>query len=148
MHHRRRRVDSVVRVEQRLTSARRSDRGAAVVEFVLVGSLVVFLFLGVLQVGLLLHMRNVVVSSASEAVHVAARADGSCRDGTVRFDQLVRETLSDGVADGVRRPIACAPDPDTTGVLRLRVEVDLPLVFLPFGSVGVSATARAVQEGR
>ena len=147
MHHRRRRVVGIVRLQQRLTSRPYSDDGAAVVEFVLVGSLVVFLFLGVLQIGLLLHMRNVIVSSASEAVHTAARADGSCRDGVERFEQLVGEALSSSVTDGVRRPVLCGPDPDAAGVVRLQVHVELPLVFLPFGSVAVSSTAHAVQEG-
>jgi len=40
--------------------------GAAVVDFVFVTVLVVALFLLVLQVGLVLHVRNVLVSSAAE----------------------------------------------------------------------------------
>jgi len=127
-----------------------SERGSAPVEFVLVGSLVVFLFLGVLQVGLLLHMRNVVVSSASEAARAAAYADATCRDGVTRFEQLVGDSLSERVSAGIRRPVRCGPDDEVPGfeVVRLTAQVDLPLVFLPFGSVSVTATGRAVKEGR
>ena len=60
------------------------DRGSAVVEFVLVGTLLVALFLGVLQLGLYLHMRNVVVASLAEGAREAANADRDCADGTAR----------------------------------------------------------------
>ena len=147
MHDRRTRLRSVVR--QRLSDAGRValDRGAAPVEFVLVGTLVVFLFLGVLQLGLLLHMRNVIVSSASEAAHAAAKADATCGDGIARFEQLVAESLAERVSAGIRRPLRCGPDEASAAIVRLQVDVDLPLVFLPFGSVTVSATGRAIREG-
>ena len=123
------------------------DRGAAPVEFVLVGSLVVFLFLGVLQLGLLLHMRNVIVSSASEAAHAAAKADATCADGVARFEQLVAQSLAERVSAGIHRPVRCGPDESSAAIVRLSVDVDLPVVFLPFGEVTVSATARAIREG-
>ncbi len=148
MHNRRTRLGCVVPVRRHLTTTARRDDGSAPVEFVLVGTLVVFLFLGVLQLGLLLHMRNVVVASASEAARAAAHADASCRDGVARFEQLVGDSLSPAVLAGVRRPVRCGPDGDAPDVVRLTVDVDLPLVFLPFGSVSVTATGRAVQEGR
>lgn len=114
----------------------------------MVGTLVVFLFLGVLQLALVLHMRNVVVSSAGEAARTAANADRDCSDGARRFDHLVRAALSSRVADGVRRR-HCGLDSSRSGlpVVRFEAEVDLPLVFLPFGSVAVTATGRAFAEG-
>lgn len=132
-------------------SGRARDAGSAPVEFVLVGSLVVFLFLGILQLGLLLHMRNVVVSSASEAARTAANADQTCADARDRFRELIADSLSSRVSDGIRPPIGCGPDEDRASgatLVRVDVDVDLPLVFLPFGSVSVSATGRAVVEGR
>ncbi|HVE62497.1 MAG TPA: TadE/TadG family type IV pilus assembly protein [Mycobacteriales bacterium] len=129
----------------------RDDVGSAPVEFVLVGSLVIFLFLGILQLGLLLHMRNVVVSSASEAARTAANADRTCADARDRFRRLVHDSLSTRVSDGIRTPIACGPDGDPASgaaLVRIDVDVDLPLVFLPFGSVSVSATGRAIKEGQ
>ncbi|HVE98569.1 MAG TPA: TadE/TadG family type IV pilus assembly protein [Mycobacteriales bacterium] len=123
------------------------DRGSAPVEFVLVGSLVVFLFLGVLQLGLLLHMRNVVVASASEAARTAGNADRDCADAARRFDDLVASALSSRVVDGIRDR-RCTVDADAgASVVRFQVDVALPLVFLPFGSVSVTATGRALEEG-
>ncbi len=115
------------------------------------GSLVIFLFLGILQLGLLLHMRNVVVSSASEAARTAANADRTCADARVRFHDLVAGSLSARVSDGIRTPIDCGSVDDAVSgavLVRVDVDVDLPLVFLPFGSVSVSATGRAVKEGQ
>jgi len=151
VHDRRTRLRRVVRQRLRLAAApRESDGGSAPVEFVLVGTLVVFLFLGVLQLGLLLHMRNVVVSSAVEAAQAAARADAGCGDGVERFERLVGDALSTRVAAGIGRPVQCRVEVDPSGlpIVRLTARVDLPLVFTPFGSVSVTATGRAVREGR
>ena len=126
--------------------SRRRDDGSAPVEFVLVGSLVVFLFLGILQLGLLLHMRNVVVASASEAARTAGNADRDCADGAARFAQLLTAALSTRVADGITEQ-RCGPDPAARHIVRFEADVDLPLVFLPFGSVTVVATGRALEEG-
>jgi Flp pilus assembly protein TadG len=45
---------------------RPKDEGAAVVDFVLVTVLLLMLFLLVLQVGILFHVRNVLIESAAE----------------------------------------------------------------------------------
>lgn len=147
MHRRRQRLRGVLRRDLTVPP-RPHDAGSAPVEFVLVGSLVVFLFLGVLQLALLLHMRNVVVASASEAARTAANADRDCVDGARRFDELLRSALSSRVADGVRRrDCGLGQVAGGASVTWFAAEVDLPLVFLPFGSVTVEATARAVREG-
>lgn len=51
------------------------DDGSSVVEFTLVSVLLVGLFLGILQVALVLHTRNVLVSAAQEGARYAANAD-------------------------------------------------------------------------
>ena len=117
------------------------DSGAAVVEFVLVGVLVVALFLGVMQVGLTLHLRNVVVASLAEGAREAANADRDCADGTARAYDLVRDAAGVTVADGLA--FTCAEGE----VVALRVHGPLPLVFPPVGSVAIDATAHAYEEG-
>jgi hypothetical protein len=57
-----------------LVSPARDDSGAAV-EFVLVGVLVCALFLGILEIGLALHVRNTLVACAAEGARYAANAD-------------------------------------------------------------------------
>ena len=117
------------------------DSGAAVVEFVLVGVLVVTLFLGVMQVGLTLHLRNVVVASLAEGAREAANADRDCADGTARAYDLVRNAVGRGIADGL--VLTCAEDE----VVAIRARGTLPLVFPPVGSVPFDATAHAFDEG-
>lgn len=110
------------------------DDGAAVVEFVLVGVLVVTLFVGVLQVALFLHVRNVVVASLAEGAREAANADRDCADGAARTYDLVARSVGTRVADRLR--LSCVP-----GGLRVTGTVPL-LVPLP-----VDATAHAFEEG-
>ena len=51
------------------------DQGSSTVEFTLVSVLLVGLFLGVLQLGFVLHTRNLLVASAQEGARYGANAD-------------------------------------------------------------------------
>ena len=53
----------------------RADAGNSTVEFTLVSVLLVSLFLLVMQVGFVLHTRNVLVASAQEGARYGANAD-------------------------------------------------------------------------
>src|SRR3954454_8241111 len=76
----------------------RSEDGAAVVDFVLVSVLLVSLFLLVFQVGVVLHVRNVLVASAAEGARFGANADRSPEEGAARAQQVTREALGGSVA--------------------------------------------------
>ena len=54
---------------------RRDQRGAAVVDVVLVLVVLVPVVFGILQLGLVLFVRNTLASAASEGARVAATAD-------------------------------------------------------------------------
>ena len=131
---------------QRLRRELLTDRGAAVVEFVLVGVLVVALFLGVLQLALLLHMRNVVVASVAEGAREAANADRDCADGAARAHDLVAGALGGRVASGLDVTDCNVVTEDGVPLVRLRAHAALPLLFPPVGSVTVTATAHAIEE--
>jgi hypothetical protein len=122
------------------------DDGSAVVEFVLVGTFLVVLFLGIFQLGLVLYVRNVVVASAAEGARLAANADRTCEDGVARTSELLAGTLSSRVR--VTRA-ECGPD-QAGGVrlVRVDVRVELPLLLLPGlpAAVPVEATGRAFDE--
>lgn len=117
------------------------DTGSAVVDFVLVGTLLLFLFLGIVQIGLILHMRNVVTANAAEAARYAANLNVDPGAGGAKATQLTAAELSRTVADSM----TCSSR--LTGHL---VTVDcagqLPLSFLPLGSVHVHTVAHAVKE--
>lgn len=122
------------------------DDGSAVVEFVLVGTFLILLFLGIVQIGLVLYMRNVVVASVAEGARHAANADRTCDDGLARTSELLAETLSARVE--VTRA-ECGPD-EAGGapLVRIDVRVELPLLLVPGlpASVSVDATGRALDE--
>ena len=80
---------------------RQRQRGAAVVDFVLVLVLIVPLFLGVLQVALVLFVRNTVTAAASEGARYAATLDRQPADGAARTRAQIRGVLAGRYAHGV-----------------------------------------------
>lgn len=108
-----------------MTSAR--DRGSAVVDFVLVGGLLVLLFVAVLQLALALHVRNVLIDSAAQGARYAALAGHTPGDGAARTKELVTAELSARYADDVtvgRVEVGGVP------LVDVRVAAPLPLVGL------------------
>ena len=78
---------------RRLTDG--DQRGAAVVDFVLVSVLILGLLLAVLQVAVYVHVRNVVTASAQAGARFAANADVDSAAGAGRTVEVVaRATTS------------------------------------------------------
>ena len=71
------------------------ERGAAVVEFVLVMVLLVPLVLGIAQVALVLHVRNTLAAAASEGARASAPLGASPADGAARTRSMIRAALDD-----------------------------------------------------
>lgn len=71
------------------------DEGAAPVEFVLVGAVLTFLTLAVLQLGFAVYIRNVVHDAAVEGAYHAALADTSLADGVARTEDVVSRVVGD-----------------------------------------------------
>ena len=125
----------------------RGDRGSSVVEFTLVSVLLVALFLGILQLAIVLHTRNVLVSSAQEGARYAANADRSPADGALRTRQAIGEALGTGVRD--RMTVTPLPA-DLTGpapVVGMEVSGPVPVFFLPVGPIRLTVRGHAVDEG-
>jgi hypothetical protein len=122
------------------------DVGAAPVDFVLVGSLLTFLFLGVAQVAIDYHVRNVLAACAAEGARYGANADiADPQAAADRTNELITESLGSAYARAV------APDPQDTvngaPVVTVVVHTRLPLLawFLPAGPT-VTATGHALLE--
>jgi Flp pilus assembly protein TadG len=79
----------------------RGEEASAVVDFVLVMMLVIPIVLGVIQVGLVLHVRNTLTSAASEGARYGATIDRSAADGVERTRQAIRQGLSERYARDV-----------------------------------------------
>lgn len=125
---------------------RRHDDGAAVVDFVLVSVLVLALFLLVLQVGLVLHVRNVLISSAAEGARYAAAADRTPAEGADRARVAVTEALSSKVADRLTYT-ATTTSVDGAVVVEITVRGPLPVVFLAAGPLDITVHGHAFEEG-
>lgn len=128
-----------------MTSGRLGDDdGSAVVDFVLTSALVLFVFLAVFQLGLALHVRNTLVSCASEGARYGARAGSSPEQGAERARELIAGSLSARHSEGVSTSV------ETTGagveVLVVDVTAPVPLVG-PIGpSDGFEVSGRAFLE--
>ena len=127
-----------------VADSRYGDRGSAPVEFVLVGVLLTALFLGLLQLGLAMHVRNVLVASAHEGARYGANADRSPADGAAQARDLIVAALSARFASNVS---AAVEQHDGADVVVVRVEAPLPVIgwLSPAGTLRVSG--HALREG-
>ncbi|MGB8651395.1 MAG: TadE/TadG family type IV pilus assembly protein [Mycobacteriales bacterium] len=129
-----------------MTRARDED-GAAVVDFVLVSVLVLALFLVVLQVGVVLHTRTVLVASAAEGARYGADADRTPDEAAQRAHDAVADALSPAVADRLTfrgRQV----DVDGAPVVEVTVSGPVPVVFLPAGPLTLTVKGHALEESR
>ena len=121
----------------------RDERGAAVVDFVLVMVVVVPLFLGILQVGLVLHVRNTLTAAASEGARYAATADRGPADGAERTRDQIRDAVAADFASDVSGHLV-----DVRGVSGVRVDVaaEVPPLGLWGPAVRLEVSGHAVEE--
>lgn len=113
----------------------RTDDGSAVVEFVLVSIIVVVLLMGVVQLGLALHIRNTLVLAAGEGARFAAAADRAPPDGAIHTRELIEQSLPDSYAEHVTARYATV---DGVPTVEVEVVAELPV----FGWMGVGDTLR------
>jgi Flp pilus assembly protein TadG len=122
---------------------RRRQTGSAVVDFVLVLVVVVPLVLGIIQVALVLHVRNTLTDAASEGARYAATADRPLDAGVARTRQLIDGALAARFAQQV--------DAHATAVQGgPGVEVDVVAEVPPLGlwgpAVRLRVSGHAVEE--
>jgi Flp pilus assembly protein TadG len=125
---------------------RGADSGSAPVDFVLVGSLLTLLFLGVVQLAIDLYVRDVLAACVADGARYGANADvGDAAAGAADANREIRSAL------GGRYATAYAPSqqPGDAGAAVVTVEAAarLPLIawFLPAGPL-VRATGQALME--
>lgn len=118
------------------------DSGSAVVEFVLVSVLLVVLALGIVQLALTLHVRNLMTSAAAEGARLAAEQDRSPAEGAERTSWLLQQSLG-GDADVAVIQTAV----DGAPVVEVTVERQAPF-FGAWSGLTLTATAHAYKEER
>jgi Flp pilus assembly protein TadG len=124
-------------------SRRRSASGAAVVDFVLVAVVLVPLVLGIVQLGLVLHVRNTLAAAASEGARYAATFDRGPADGAARTRQLIGGALSSRFADGVT---ARGTHVDGYPGVVVTVQADVPALGLWGPATHLRVEGHAVEE--
>ena len=121
----------------------RGSRGAAIVDFVLVLAVLVPIFLGILQLALVLLVRNTLAAAASEGARYAATLDRDWDDGEARTREQIRGALADRYADDVdahRVVIDGAPGIEVT------VHAVVPALGLGGPGISLTVTGHAVEE--
>ena len=130
-------------IRARLNAVIHDDEGSSPVEFVLVGTLLTLLTLGVLQFGLAVYVRNVVHDAAVEGAYHAALADTTLDDGVGRTREIVTRTVGGAYAADitVRETTALGH-----AAVEVRVTATLPLVGLLGAPRTMEVTANAPVE--
>jgi Flp pilus assembly protein TadG len=121
------------------------DEGSAVVDFTLVGVLLTFLFLALLQLGLALYVRNTLVASAAEGARYGANADRNPADGAAVTRELIRDSLADSFADDVTSDTETV---DGVVTVVVRVNARLPVFGLLGPPRAISVRGHAFEEAR
>lgn len=107
--------------KDRATTPRLPENGAAVVDFVLVSALLAIMFLALIQLALVLHVRNTVADAASSAARYGALADRTAQDAQERAEQLIEAALGAAYAGDVTATVS-----EVNGIAILTVSVTGP----------------------
>lgn len=113
------------------------------VDFVLVSLVLVPLVLGLIQVGLVLHVRNTLVAAATEGARYGASVDREPAAGAERTRAQVRGAIADRFAQDVsasRTTLGGVP------VVVVRVSADIPPLGLWGPAVRLEVEGHGVQE--
>lgn len=123
--------------------ARTGERGAAVVDFVLVLLILLPLVLGILQLALVLHVRNTLASAAAEGARHAAVAGSSGAAGQAKVEELVDGALSQEFVRSVSvRPAAVGGVAGFEAV----VEADVRVLGIAGPGVRIRVEGHAIAE--
>lgn len=112
--------------------ARTDERGSAVVDFVLVGGLLTLFFLAIVQLTLILHVRNTLIDAAASGARYGTLADRGAGDAKDRTADLIGVALNQEFATDVTTAEATYQ-----GVRTLEVTVRAPLPVI--GLIGPRA---------
>lgn len=106
--------------ERDATSLR--ERGSAVVDFVLVGGLLTMFFLAIIQLTLVLHVRNTLIDAAASGARYGTLADRNAADARDRTSELIGMALNADFAKDVT-----TSEVNYQGIRALEVTVRAPL---------------------
>ena len=121
------------------------DRGSAVVDFVLVLVVLVPLFLGILQVALVMMVRNTLSSAAAEGARYAATLDKGPADGVARTRDQIDGAISGRYARDVDARVVTV---DGAPAVQVTVRAVVPTLGLGGPAITLEVSGTAVEEER
>lgn len=123
--------------------APRDERGSAVVDFVLVMLILIPMFLGVLQVALVLHVRNTLTAAASEGARLGAQRGHTADDAVSRARQQISGALSGRFAQDLTASVEVV---DGVPMVVVRARAEVPALGLWGPGLDLEVAGHAVQE--
>lgn len=121
----------------------RGERGSAVVDYVLVMVLLVPLVLGIVQLGLVLHVRNTLAAAASDGARAGAPLGATSQDAVARTRRMVSDSVSARFARSVR---ASETSVGGAPAVVVRVQARVPALGLFGPSVPIDVQGRALRQ--
>lgn len=121
----------------------RGQRGSAVVDFVLVLVVLVPVFLGILQVALVMLVRNTLASAASEGARYAATLDRGPADGVAKTRDQIDGAISGRFAQDVTAQPATI---DGAPGVEVTVRAVVPALGIGGPGIALEVTGHAVEE--
>ncbi|WP_324642352.1 TadE family protein [Pseudarthrobacter sp. LT1] len=102
--------------------SRAGERGSAVVDFVLVGGLLTMFFLAIVQLTLVLHVRNTLIDAAASGARYGTLADRNASDAEERTRSLISLALNPSFAEQIS-----SKEVNVSGMRTLEVTVRSPM---------------------
>ena len=122
----------------------RSERGSAVVDFVMILVVLLPMFAALLQLSLVLHVQNTLASAAAEGARRAAVTGASPDDGVAKTREQIVGTLNAKFAQDITiedTVIGGAP------AYRVVITAEVPALGIGGPAIGVQASGNAIIEG-
>lgn len=125
------------------------EAGAAVVDFVLMSVLLLFLLFAVLQVAVYFYARNVAAASAADAARYAASEGVDPRAGAIRAQNLLRSGLDDRDAAAIHCASGLDRDaPSGLTITTVHCHGRVRLFFTPLGlPLSIDVRSSVLREG-
>ena len=119
-----------------------AERGSAVVEFVLVAPLVLFLFAAIAQISFVSYARSTLIACAAEGARAGALSGTDFADAKRRTDAALGDSV---VADLVRTITVSKERTDGIDTVAVTITAKLPLVGL-LGPTTLQVTGHSLVE--
>ena len=126
-----------------MSRRRRDESASAVVDFVLIMVVLMPLVLGIVQVGLVLHVRNTLTAAASDGARYGASLDQTPEDGAQRTRDLIEGAIAGRYAEDVTAGVT-----EVGGFpgVEVRVHAEVPALGLFGPAVSLDVEGHAVDE--